>query len=106
MTIERESSFDVSLHREGPDSDATVKMPRPSVPASPDAPDVDGDGESFDPESTLVREDWESTVIRRVAPHVVAVQSQVAGDANGENRFGWEAECLRRLAHEVRKVGI
>ncbi len=95
MTVERESSFEI----EGPDSDATVKMPRPSVPA------VVPEDENFDPDSTLVRDDWESTVIRRVAPHVVAVQCQVAEDPQGEARFGWESEGLRRLAHEVRKSG-
>ena len=40
MTTEREK-----------DPDATVKMPLPRM---------DGDTENFDPEKTLVREDWES----------------------------------------------
>jgi len=91
MTSERESAFET----ERPDSDATVKMPRPTVP------EVCPEDEDVDPESTLVRDDWESTVIRRVAPHVVAVQSQVAEDSDGEARFGWESAGLRRLAHEV-----
>ena len=95
MTVERET-FDPP---EGPDADATVKMPRPTVPA------IDAEDENFDPENTLVRDDWESTVIRRVAPHVVAVQSQVAEESGGEARFGWESEGLRRLAHEVQKSG-
>lgn len=42
MTTEREK-----------DPDATVKMPVP-------LPRVDSDAEDFDPEKTLVREDWES----------------------------------------------
>jgi hypothetical protein len=46
-----------------------------------------------------VREDWESTAIRRVAPHVAAVQGEVA--AADEERFGWESEALRRLSREV-----
>ena len=95
MTVER----DTSDPAERPDADATVKMPRPTVPT------IDVEDENFDPESTLVRDDWESTVIRRVAPHVVAVQSQVAEDSDGELRFGWESEGLRRLAHEVQKSG-
>jgi hypothetical protein len=48
-----------------------------------------------------VREDWESTVIRRVAPHVAAVQDAVADDEAGEERFGWESEGLRRLSRVV-----
>lgn len=76
--------------------EATVKMPR--------LPESDKDDKEFDPESTLVREDWESTVIRRIAPHVAAVQSQVAEEPGDENRFGWESESLRRLAHEVQKT--
>lgn len=42
MTTEREK-----------DPDATVKMPLP-------LPRMDGDTDDFDPEKTLVREDWES----------------------------------------------
>jgi hypothetical protein len=76
--------------------EATVKMPR--------LPEADKDDKEFDPESTLVREDWESTVIRRIAPHVTAVQNQVAEEPGDENRFGWESESLRRLAHEVQKT--
>lgn len=83
MTIERET-----------DAEATVKMPQ----VTPEVEDID-------PEATLVRDDWESTVIRRVAPHVAAVQSQVAEHAGGEARFGWESEGLRRLASELQKVG-
>lgn len=83
MTIERET-----------DADATVKMPQ----VTPEVEDID-------PEATLVRDDWESTVIRRVAPHVAAVQSQVAEQAGGEARFGWESAGLRRLASELQKVG-
>jgi len=61
--------------------------------------------EDIDPEKTLVREDWESTVIRRVASHVAAVQSSIAEDASGEKRFGWESEGLRRLAQELQRSG-
>lgn len=83
MTAERET-----------DADATVKIPQ-----------VNPESEDIDPDATLVREDWESTVIRRIAPHVAAVQSQVAEDSAGESRYGWESEGLRRLAHEVQKSG-
>jgi hypothetical protein len=83
MTIEREF-----------DPDATVEMPRPAHI------ETDED-EEIDPEQTLVREDWETTVIRRVAPHVAAVQSSVAEDSSAEDRFGWETEGLRRLSREV-----
>jgi hypothetical protein len=83
MTIEREF-----------DPDATVEMPRPQI-------DSDVDAEELDPEQTLVREDWETTVIRRVAPHVAAVQSSVAEDSAAEGRFGWETEGLRRLSREM-----
>ena len=92
MTAERDHDFD-----------ETVKMPR-VVPES--VPEVSETLEDVDPESTLVREDWESTVIRRVAPHVAAVQSQIAEDSSQESRFGWENEGLKRLAHEVRKAGV
>lgn len=75
-----------------PDSEPTVEIQRPVPPKS------DGDmDENFDPEKTLVREDWESVVIRRVAPHVEAVQEAVAD----EETFGWESEGLRRLSREV-----
>ena len=84
MTIEREF-----------DPDATVEMPRPVQI------DSDLDAEEVDPEQTLVREDWETTVIRRVAPHVAAVQSSVAEDSAAEGRFGWETAVLRRLSQEV-----
>lgn len=85
------------------DSDATVKMPR----VNPETGlEVEESLEDFDPESTLVRDDWESTVIRRVAPHVAAVQSELADDPEAEERFGWESEGLKRLAHEVRKAGV
>lgn len=83
MTIEREF-----------DPEATLEMPRPVL--------VDPELEEEDPEKTLVRENWESTVIRRVAPHVEAVQSKVdAEDAAIESRFGWETETLRLLSRVV-----
>ena len=49
-----------------------------------------------------MREDWESTVIRRVAPHVAAVQDEVADD--DAERFGWESEGLRRLSERSYKT--
>lgn len=87
MTIERD-----------PDSEPTVEIKRPVPAPKAEIEDVDQD---FDPERTLVREDWESAVIRRVAPHVVAVQDEVAEDAADQERFGWESEGLRRLSKVV-----
>ena len=78
-----------------PDSEPTVEIQRPVPP--PKSDDAD---ENFDPERTLVREDWESVVLRRVAPHVEAVQEAVSDD-DGAERFGWESEGLRRLSREV-----
>ncbi len=95
MTMERRPAPPAEI----PDDDATVKMPK--LPNS----DAGTPNEEFDPEATLVREDWESTVIRRIAPHVAAVQSAVGEEAYAENRFGWETEGLRRLAFEVQKAG-
>ena len=83
MTIEREL-----------DPDATEQLPRPKI-------EQDLDEQDLDPEKTLVREDWETTVIRRVAPHLAAVQSSVAEDSVAEGRFGWETEGLRRLSREM-----
>lgn len=88
MTIEREF-----------DPDATVEMPRPTQI------ETDLDQEEVDPEQTLVREDWETTVIRRVAPHLAAVQSSVAEDSIAEDRFGWETEGLRRLSRVMAREG-
>ena len=85
MTVERD-----------PDSEATVEMPRPLVPQ------VEESIEDVDPEKTLVREDWESTVIRQVAPHVAAVAGEV-DDESDEERFGWESEVLRRLSRELQQ---
>ena len=82
MTIEREY-----------DPEATLEMPRPVQ--------IDPELEDADPEKTLVREDWESTVIRRVAPRVAAVQSQVAENAAIEATFGWETQTLRLLSRVV-----
>jgi hypothetical protein len=78
-----------------PDNEPTVEIQRPVAPKS----DSDAD-ENFDPEQTLVREDWESVVIRRVAPHIEAVQ-EAAADDDADERFGWESEGLRRLSREV-----
>jgi hypothetical protein len=80
------------------DSEPTVEIQRPVPQPKPDGDDSD---ENFDPERTLVREDWESVVIRRVTPHIEAVQDAVADDDEGEERFGWESEGLRRLSREV-----
>ena len=90
MTTERDS-----------DSEPTVEIQRPAVPQPAlEIEDVDQEfDKDFDPERTLVREDWESTAIRRVAPHVAAVQDEVAAD--DEERFGWESEALRRLSRVV-----
>jgi hypothetical protein len=88
MTVERD-----------PDSDATVKMPKPQLE------EICEEIEEIDPEKTLVRDDWESVVIRRVAPHVAAVHSQMAEDSAAESRYGWESEGLRRLAEGVRRSG-
>ena len=89
MTIERD-----------PDTEPTVEIKRPVPTPGAEIEDVDQD---FDPERTLVREDWESAVIRRVAPHVVAVQDEVAEDDADSERFGWESEGLRRLSKVVQK---
>jgi hypothetical protein len=80
-----------------PDSEPTVEIQRPAVPQP--AAEIEDVDQNFDPERTLVREDWESTAIRRVAPHVAAVQEEVADD--DEERFGWESEALRRLSRVV-----
>jgi hypothetical protein len=92
MTIERET-----------DSEPTVEIQRPAVPQPAlEIEDVEQEfDKDFDPERTLVREDWESTAIRRVAPHVAAVQDEVAAD--DEERFGWESEALRRLSRVVQQ---
>ena len=82
MTIEREF-----------DPEATLEMPRPVL--------IDPELEEADPEKTLVRDNWESTVIRRVAPHVAAVQSAVGEDAAAESRFGWEMQTLRLLSRAM-----
>lgn len=83
------------------DSEQTVEIQRPVVPQPAlEIEDVDQEfDKDFDPERTLVREDWESTAIRRVAPHVAAVQDEVAAD--DDERFGWESEALRRLSRVV-----
>jgi hypothetical protein len=79
-----------------PDSEPTVEIQRPVPQPKTEIDDAD---ENFDPEKTLVREDWESTAIRRVAPHVAAVQDEVADE--DADQFGWESEALRRLSREV-----
>jgi hypothetical protein len=90
MTVERDM-----------DPDATVKMPRPAPIEEVQSEDI----EPFDPDQTIAREDWESTVIRRVAPRVAAVQSQVAQDSAGQEPFGWESVVLRRLSRELTRNG-
>ena len=82
-----------------PASEETVRMPRPLIDERVE------ELEEIDPEKTLVRENWESVVIRRVAPHVAAVQSAMAEDSSAEARYGWESEGLRRLAEGLRRVG-
>ena len=85
-----------------PDSEPTVEIQRPVVqPPAAEIEDVDKD---FDPERTLVREDWESTAIRRVAPHVAAVQDELI--ENAEEPFGWESEAVRRLSRVVQNNQI
>jgi hypothetical protein len=85
MTVDRDS--DSNLLRK------TVESPALDEPAF----------EDIDPEKTLVREDWESVAIRRVASHVAAVQSSIGKDP--EQRFGWESEGLRRMAQELERSG-
>jgi hypothetical protein len=84
MTVERDPASD----------EETVKMPRPHV---------EDEQEEFDPEKTLVREDWESIVIRRMASRVAEVNEAL--EASDNARFGWESEGLRRLAEGVRRAG-
>jgi hypothetical protein len=80
-----------------PDTEPTVEIERPRAPAP--AAEIEDVDQNFDPEKTLVREDWESIAIRRVAPHVAAVQDEVAADE--QDAFGWESEALRRLSRVV-----
>jgi hypothetical protein len=80
-----------------PDTEPTVEIERPNLPQP--VAEIEDVEQDFDPEKTLVREDWESTAIRRVAPHVAAVQDEVAAD--NEDAFGWESEALRRLSRVV-----
>jgi hypothetical protein len=81
------------------DLDATVKMPQPvAIPKVPEGL------ENADPEHTLVRDvqdDWESTAIRRVLPHVKAVDSELKD--SDDARYGWETESLKRLVKEARR---
>ena len=81
-----------------PDTEPTVEIERPNLP-KPVVAEIEDVDQDFDPERTLVREDWESTAIRRVAPHVAAVQDEVAGD--DAEPFGWESEAVRRLSRVV-----
>jgi diaminopimelate decarboxylase len=82
-----------------PASEPTVELPRPQLDEMVD------ELEEIDPDKTLVRENWESIVIRRVAPRVAEVHSQMAEDSAAESRYGWESEGLRRLAEGLRRVG-
>lgn len=81
-----------------PDPEATVKMPRPLPPPQDELEDID-------PEQTLVREDWESTVIQRVAPRLEALQNEVGDEEEIASRFGWESESLLRLSRVVQARG-
>jgi hypothetical protein len=83
------------------DPEATVQMPRPTLPVAEEP--VAEELEDVDPEQTLVREDWESTVIRRVAPHIAEVQSDIEA---GDESFGWESEGLRRLSRELQSKQV
>jgi hypothetical protein len=98
MTTERDS-----------DSEKTVEIERPLVPQPVlEIEDVEQDfDKDFDPERTLVREDWESTAIRRVAPHIEAVRDEVAphDEQHDAERFGWETQALRRLSRVVQNKG-
>ena len=80
-----------------PDTEPTVEIERPTLP--PPVAEIEDVDHDFDPEKTLVRDDWESTAIRRVAPHVAAVQDELA--ENVEEPFGWESEAVRRLSRVV-----
>lgn len=84
------------------DPEATVKMPRPLSQEEP-ALQVDEALEDEDPEKTIVRENWEAAVIRRIAAHVVAVQNEAGEDEGDLACFGWESEGLRRLSRELQR---
>ena len=75
------------------DPEATVKMPRPTPPVAEELEEVD-------PEETLVREDWESTVIRRMAPRIAEVRSDIDFDQESV-RLG-----KRRSAAVVARVAV
>jgi hypothetical protein len=81
-----------------PGLEETVRMPKPQL-------DEGTREEEFDPEKTVVHEDWETVAIRRVASHVAAVQSEMAEDSAAEDRYGWESAGLRRLAEGLRRIG-
>ena len=83
-----------------PDTEPTVEIQRPVVPQP--VAELEEVEQDFDPEKTLVREDWESTAIRRVAPHVAAVQDEAELE---DDAFGWESEALRRLSRVVQNRG-
>ena len=87
----------MTIERDPASEEETVKMPKPQI-------EENGEHEEeFDPEKTLVREDWESTVIRRMASRVAEVHEEL--EASDGERFGWESEGLRRLAEGLRRVG-
>ncbi|HEX2492358.1 MAG TPA: hypothetical protein VHK24_01195 [Steroidobacter sp.] len=73
-------------------------MPRPVLPVV-----VDEELEDADPDQTVARDDWESTVIRRVAPRVAQVREEVESD---DDRYGWENEGLRRLSRELQSKQV
>ncbi len=62
MTIERD-----------PDTEPTVEIKRPVPAPAAQIEDVDQD---FDPERTLVREDWESEGLRRLSKVVPREQAK------------------------------
>jgi|HigsolmetaAR202D_1030399.scaffolds.fasta_scaffold00178_27 hypothetical protein len=86
----------MTVERDPASEEETVKMPRPQL-------DENDGQEDFDPEKTIVRDDWESTVIRRMASRVAEVEEEL--EASDNERFGWESEGLRRLAEGMRRVG-
>lgn len=92
MSADRDNDLDATVNARG--------LPRTIIEFA-EGQDI----EPFDPEKTLVREDWESIAIRRVATHVAAVQNSIGEESGAEGRFGWESEGLRRLAQELQRAG-
>lgn len=83
------------------DPEATAKMPRPTPQGETAL--VDEAIEDADPGQTIVRENWEAAVIRRVASHVAAVKDAAGDDFDDASRFGWESAGLQRLSRELQR---